>query len=289
MGEIKADIAIGPATLSNIRKLVVEKLSAPAILGTDVLHTFSRFSVDFKRRQLHIGGFCLNLEARHDGTPGQPVTAKLATDCVVDPHSERVVYVGAVDFEASARQVIFDPDRSKPGRLGVSVSPCLARLGLDNKIPILVINPGGQPVRLYTNTVLGEVGDGEVKCQAADLRDTPDGPVRVDLTAAEVSHSDREALRKVFNAHRDVFANTDEELVRTHMTQFHINTGDSQPVAVRARRTPYHLRPEVSRQIEMMEKRGLIQKSNSPWSAPILMVKGRVSTDIGNMELWARG
>ena len=55
VGEIAADISIGPASLSNVRILVVENLSAPAILGTDVLRTFSRFSVDFKRRQLYIG------------------------------------------------------------------------------------------------------------------------------------------------------------------------------------------------------------------------------------------
>ena len=213
------------------------------------------------------------MEARQNGTPEQPVAAKLASDCVVDPHSECIVHVGAVDFGASARQVVFDPGQSKPSRLGVSVSPCVARLGADNKIPVLISNPGGQPVRLFANTVLGEVGGGEVESRVADGVAHRDGPVRVDLTGAEVGESDREALKKLFNAYRDVFANTDEELGQTKQTQFHINTGNSQPVAVRARRTPYHLRPEVSRQIEMMERRGIIQKSNSPWSAPIIMVR----------------
>ena len=87
VGEITADISIGPATLNNVRILVVENLSAPAILGTDVLRTFHHFSVDFKKWQLYIGGFCLDMEARQNGTPEQPVAAKLASDCVVGPHS----------------------------------------------------------------------------------------------------------------------------------------------------------------------------------------------------------
>ena len=273
VGEVTANILIGPAALSDVRILVVENLSAPAILGTDVLCRFRSFSVDFKKQQLYIGGFCLDLEARQEGKPGQPVAAKLASDCVIDPHSECVVYVGAVDFGASAREVFFDPDSPKPGRYGISVSPCLARLDVENKIPVLVTNPGGQPVRLYANSVLGEVGDGEVGPPTTDQKARREGPVRVDLTGVEVSGSDREALRKLFNVYRDVFANTDEELGQTHLTHFRINTGDSQPVAVRARRTPYHLRPEVSRQIVMMEKRDIIHKSNSPWSAPIIMVK----------------
>ena len=273
VGEVTADISIGPAILNNVRILVVENLSAPAILGTDVLRTFSRFSVDFERRQLYIGGFCLDLEARQNGTPGQPVAAKLTSDCVLDPHSECIVHVGAVDFGASARQVVFDPGVSTPSRLGVSVSPCVARLGVDNKIPVLITNPGGQPVRLFANMVLGEVSDGEVASQATSRVPHREGPVRVDLTGAEVGEAERETLKRLFNAYRDVFANSDDELGQTQLIQFRINTGGSQPVAVRTRRTPYHLRPEVSRQIEMMEKRGIIQKSNSPWSAPIIMVK----------------
>ena len=179
-----------------------------------------------------------------------------------------------MDFGVSARQVVFDPGQSQPRRFGVSVSPCVARLGVDNKIPVLITNPG-QPVRLFANTVLGEVGDGEVESRVGDRVAHQKCPVRVDLTGAEVGESDREALKKLFNSYRDVFANTDEELGRTQMAKFRINTGNSQPVAVRARRTPYHLRPEVSRQIEMMEKRGIIQKSNFPWSAPIIMVKSQ--------------
>ena len=273
VGEISADLLIGPAAVSNAKILVVENLSAPAILGTDVLRKFKTFSVDFSKRSLHIGDFSVQLEARLDGTPAQPVAVRLASDYILDPFSERVIDTRAVDFGASVRDVVFDPDISRAERLGVSLCPCLARSDVRNRIPILAKNAGAEPVKLYANSVLGEVSDGKVAEMAGGKKPPREGPVQVDLSDVELGEPDRRALRKLLDSYRDVFANRDEELGRTHLVQFSINTGDSFPVAVRPRRTPYHLRSEVRKQIAEMEDRGIIQKSKSPWSAPILMVK----------------
>ena len=270
VGEISADLLIGPAAVSNAKILVVENLSAPAILGTDVLRKFKTFSVDFSKRSLHIGDFSVQLEARLDGTPAQPVAVRLASDYILDPFSERVIDTRAVDFGASVRDVVFDPDISRAERLGVSLCPCLARSDVRNR---MAKNAGAEPVKLYANSVLGEVSDGKVAEMAGGKKPPREGPVQVDLSDVELGEPDRRALRKLLDSYRDVFANRDEELGRTHLVQFSINTGDSFPVAVRPRRTPYHLRSEVRKQIAEMEDRGIIQKSKSPWSAPILMVK----------------
>lgn len=44
------------------------------------------------------------------------------------------------------------------------------------------------------------------------------------------------------------------------------------PIAVKLGGTPFALRSEVNKQIKDMEKRGIIQPSASPYSAPILFV-----------------
>ena len=69
-----------------------------------------------------------------------------------------------------------------------------------------------------------------------------------------------------------MFANSDDEVGRTHRTQFHIHTKNQVPVAVKLRRTPFALRNEVNQQIKDMEIRGVIEPSSSPNSAPILLV-----------------
>ena len=107
-------------------------------------------------------------------------------------------------------------------------------------------NAGAEPVKLYANSVLGEVSDGQVAVDDEDAKKpVREGPVQVDLSDSELGERDRLALRRLLDSYRDVFANGDDELGRTHIVQFSINTGDSSPVAVRARKTPYHLRPEV--------------------------------------------
>ena len=43
-------------------------------------------------------------------------------------------------------------------------------------------------------------------------------------------------------------------------------------MAVKLRRTPFTLRAEVDKQIKDVEQRGVIEKSTSPYSSPILLV-----------------
>ena len=134
---LSANILIGPAVMNDVQVPVVEGLSAPAILGNDVLASFKSFRVDYSERVLYLGGFRVPLEERLDGTPMQPVSVRFASDITVEPFSERVIYAQADDFGSLSRYVMFDPDRRQMERYGVSLSPCLARSGVDNHIPIL--------------------------------------------------------------------------------------------------------------------------------------------------------
>ena len=70
----------------------------------------------------------------------------------------------------------------------------------------------------------------------------------------------------------DVFANNDAAVGQIHRTQFLINTSIQVPVAVKLRRTPFSLRSEVDQQIKNMEHRGITEPSDSPYSAPTLLV-----------------
>ena len=84
--------------------------------------------------------------------------------------------------------------------------------------------------------------------------------------------SEKQELKQLLDEYRDVFANNDSEVGRNHRTQFRIHTSTQVPVAVKLRRTPFSLRSEVDQQIKNMEQRGIIEPSNSPYSAPILLV-----------------
>ena len=251
----------------------MKDLSAPAILGMDVLRQFSGFFVDLNAQVLHLGGHRLQLEARQNGVPNQPVSVRLLDDCVIESHSERVVFVGANDFGACSREVVFDLDPEKAGRHGVASIPCFVRSDVGNRMPILINNSSTESVKLYRNSVLGQITAATVEDCVGSSKSVRGGPVEVDISEADIGDVDRKQLQKLFDEYRDVFANSENELGRTNMATFKITTTDGPPVAVRPRRTPYHLREEVRRQVASMEARGIIRPSTSPWSAPILMVK----------------
>ena len=53
---IVADVVVGPGLVqNNMNILVIENLSAPGILGNDVLRKFGHFSVDYRTQVLTLG------------------------------------------------------------------------------------------------------------------------------------------------------------------------------------------------------------------------------------------
>ena len=80
---------------------------------------------------------------------------------------------------------------------------------------------------------------------------------------------DRRTLLREF---RDVFAMNDSELGQTHLIQHEIDTSDTLPIKL----APHRLAPGkitvVKKEIEDMLARNINRPSNSPYSAPIVLV-----------------
>ena len=97
---------------------------------------------------------------------------------------------------------------------------------------------------------------------------------------------DRTILLREF---RDVFAMNDNELEQTHLVQQKIDTGDTLPIKL----APHRLAPGkiivVKKEIEDMPAHNIIQPSNSPYSAPIVLVvkkdgSNRMCTDFRRLN-----
>ena len=73
--------------------------------------------------------------------------------------------------------------------------------------------------------------------------------------------------------YQDIFSTGDNDIGRTDIVKHKINTGDTKPIKQYPRRLPIHQRKEADEQISQMLNRGVIEKSNSPWSSPIVLVK----------------
>ena len=93
------------------------------------------------------------------------------------------------------------------------------------------------------------------------------------LSAENVTGPEREVLKALVTEYRDVFALNDDELGCTDVTEHHIETGDSDPIKIPPHRISPAKLPIVQQEVEDMLKRGVIQHSNSPYSAPIVLAK----------------
>ena len=94
-------------------------------------------------------------------------------------------------------------------------------------------------------------------------------------TKPQVSEEDCLPLKQLLNECHEIFSIEDDERGETDMVEFEISTGDEAPKRQAARRIPFAAHQEVVKQLEKMQRIGVIQPSKSPWSSPIVLVRKR--------------
>ena len=283
LGEITASIEIGHVSKTNIRLLVIKNLNTPAILGMDTLEQFGSFCIDWTNKTLTLGEAKLVLEKHSHGSVFSPVVVSLILNHTIPPRSQCFVLAGSSDVSTHDQDVLFSPFNDKLARLDVLLGASVISASEQNRIPVTVLNNSEHPVQLYAGTRVGELSPVKVQEPACHVNSvlhppSPDPalperePAAVKLERCDITIAEKHKLKLLLEEYRDVFANSDDEVGRTHRTQFHIHTKNQVPVAVKLRRTPFALRNEVNQRIKDMETRGIIEPSSSPYSAPILLV-----------------
>ena len=89
---------------------------------------------------------------------------------------------------------------------------------------------------------------------------------------AELNQTTRSQLNEFLDKHHAIFAQTDLDLGKTHLTEVNLNTGDSAPIKSRPYRLPFSQRPVLEKHLDDLLKAKIIKRSCSPWSFPILLV-----------------
>jgi hypothetical protein len=146
------------------------------------------------------------------------------------------------------------------------------------RVPVRVLNATYRDHKLTKGSSLG-------KCEPVTLVTTPDldqpkakesRSKLQDITeAAKPNLSDEEfqKLEKLIAEYDDIFAVDSEDHGRTNKVYHRIDTGDARPIRQAPRRVPLAKQEEVSEMIEDMQRRGVIEESDSPWSSPVVLVR----------------
>ena len=97
-------------------------------------------------------------------------------------------------------------------------------------------------------------------------------------TVAGLTESQGDQLKSLFLEYADVFAKSPDDLGGTDIAQHEIDTGSAKPIKLPPRRVPLAFRGEETIEVEKIRRNRIIQKSNSPWAAPVVLVRKKDGT-----------
>ena len=112
----------------------------------------------------------------------------------------------------------------------------------------------------------------------AQLPQTGEETVLSTVRAIWLGHCDgldpqqQEQLWLLLAEFKDSFALNESDVGQTHLVQHEIDTGDARPIRMRPRRLPLARQEAADQALWEMQQAGLIEPSDSPWAAAVVMV-----------------
>ena len=95
---------------------------------------------------------------------------------------------------------------------------------------------------------------------------------KVKLQDANITEIDKARFRSLCNKFEDIFSKSSEDIGHTPLVTMDIETGDSPPVCQKPYSLPLKHVEWVQKELEILERAGVIQRSISPWASPIVIV-----------------
>ena len=95
---------------------------------------------------------------------------------------------------------------------------------------------------------------------------------KVKLQDAYITEIDKARFRCLCNEFEDIFSKSSEDIGHTPLVTMDIDTGDSPPVCQKPYSLPLKHVEWVQKELEILERAGVIQRSMSPWASPIVIV-----------------
>ena len=102
---------------------------------------------------------------------------------------------------------------------------------------------------------------------------------KVELKDAEVSEETLQRFEKLCEDQQDAFSKNNRDIGRTQLIEMEIDTGGSVPLAQSPYTLPLKHYDWVRKEIETLEKAGIIERSLSPWASPVIVVPKKTAPD----------
>ena len=290
--------------------IVCEKINRPCYLGLDFLRKYriglgwspnGKFQLQFKKETL--------IESLDTHIIGPKILAK--ADIQIQPRTLMVLDV-QIDMTQATLGLIYDV---MPNTLLKDENPNLVTIPLLHNIesleaqcvPYLVVNLSQDGIFLPKGRMMGHLEPTamsveELTTETAllgnkipeDILDDEAIPLekkfitspadverhqKVVLEDAEVDEKNREEFTKLCEEYDDIFSKGPADIGKTPLITTEIDTGDSPPICQRPYNLPLKYADWVRKELETLEKAGIITRSISPWASPIVIVPKKTEPD----------
>ena len=271
MGRVNIPILLDTFS-TNQSFIVVHKLTVDCLLGMDFLAKHWAV-IDCVKNSLSLTSGSTYLQLYETIKP-EIVAVVSVSETVKIPAWSKAATIKHPGIKAGQEGLV-EPNYKGQGRLLVARS--LNTVNPRNEVSMQVINTGHETMTLYSGTTLASFNSSVEIMPVSDSEHTPDnvqGDVmpEVDLARADLSTPQRHDLNRLIWEFRDLFVSEGGCTGRTSVIKHTIRTEGS-PIRQPLRRIPFVLQDTVKAEIKKMLQQGVIRKSCSPWSSPVVMIK----------------
>ncbi|KAL6726387.1 hypothetical protein Aduo_008362 [Ancylostoma duodenale] len=247
-------------------------LDRMVILGTNALETFGIQLTDMTGQPVPLSHTSVHRQ-EGDLETTTTIQAMVFGRTYIPPGSVKMVKL----LGASGDQVFWSSH--------CSMSHGCCRASTDGTVEIPVINTSDEAMVLKEGQVVGEfANDAYFPLRMAssysdmmDSRSASQDPAadRVETLMAVLKGRNEvtAALEVTLQEFADVFAVSDKELTQTDLVVHDIDTGEAAPIKQKTRPVPMGARKEFKEIIKDLVERGVVEKSQSEWASPVVLVR----------------
>ncbi len=174
----------------------------------------------------------------------------LPEDITVPPHHELLI-PGAVQTPFPTEAVL------EPANNMIEKGILIARVifgPVISQIPVQIINPGSNPVKLYKGTNVGTLHEIEpeyIDCPVEATK-VDNGSTVTPTNIGDLSSEQHSKIENLLKEYKDIFSQGVLDLGQTDVVEHKIETGNALPIKQLPRRLPVSLHPVVDKQINDM-------------------------------------
>ncbi|CAC5415146.1 Retrovirus-related Pol polyprotein from transposon 297 [Mytilus coruscus] len=290
LGKVTLPVEIGKLTLFH-DFYILDDVNMPLILGRDFMHD-QKAEISFPKQVLSLqnGMTEVSLSQGQDRDRTHNFV-RVLSDVTFQPR-QRVIFPVKIDNFSENTSGIIEPNFSLAGKHNIMGARCLIQTHNNNSV-FEILNPTNAVITLKQNTIVGnfvKIQDdkifGELKehfefidsIKTGEALNSNNNYIKsatelgIDLTKSDLSETQKYQLLTLLGQYRQAFAKDITELGCTKIGKHIIDTGDANPVRQFPYRTTPKTKEEINTHLDEMEEQGIIRKSMSPWSSPILLV-----------------